>query len=120
MMSKDNEIVKMNVEFALQIVSYCETLGKRFVVADQLLKAGTSIGANVREVQKAESIVDFLHKMEIAAKEVEETEYGLLICNNAENYLSASGLLPTLNSIQKLLAKIRSSTKKKINKTINH
>ncbi len=105
----------------MQIVSYCEILekNKRFVVANQLLKSGTSIGANVREAQNAESITDFLHKMKIAAKEVEETEYWLLICDNAENYPPIADLLPTLNSIKKILAKIISSTKKKINESSN-
>jgi len=49
-------------------------------VARQLLKAGTSIGANVREVQNAESKTDFIHKMKIAAKETDETEYWLELC----------------------------------------
>jgi len=121
MISKENEIVKVSFDFAMQIVSYCEILekNKRFVVANQLLKSGTSIGANVREAQNAESIMDFLHKMKIAAKEVEETEYWLLICDNAKNYPPIADLLPTLNSIKKILAKIISSTKKKINESSN-
>jgi len=44
-------------------------------MATQLLKAGTSIGANVREAQNAESKIDLIHKMKIAAKEADETEY---------------------------------------------
>lgn len=121
MISRENEIVKVSFDFAMKIVSYCETLenNKRFVIANQLLKSGTSIGANVREAQNAESISDFLHKMKIAAKEVEETEYWLLICDNAENYPSIADLLPRLNSIKKLLSKIISSTKKKINESVN-
>lgn len=65
MISKENEIVKVNFDFAMKIVSYCETLesNKRFVIANHLLKSGTSIGANVRETQNAESVSDFLHKM---------------------------------------------------------
>ncbi|MDR2816759.1 MAG: four helix bundle protein [Proteiniphilum sp.] len=116
MTSEGNEIVQVSFNFALQIISYCEILeeNKKFVIANQLLISGTSIGANVREAQNAESIVDFLHKMKVAAKEVEETEYWLLICNNAENYPSSPDLLTTLSSIRKLLAKIISSTKKKI------
>ncbi|HOT65264.1 MAG: four helix bundle protein [Dysgonomonadaceae bacterium] len=121
MISKENEIVKVSFDFAMQIVSYCESLekNKRFIIANQLLKSGTSIGANVREAQNAESITDFLHKMKIAAKEVEETEYWLLICDNAKNYPPIADLLPTLNSIKKILAKIISSTKKKINESSN-
>ncbi len=80
---RKNEIVEVSFNFALQIVSYCETLeqNRKFVIATQLLKSGTSIGANIREAQNAESILDFLHKMKLAAKEAEETEYWLLICD---------------------------------------
>lgn len=117
-MIKRNEIIEVSFDFALQIVAYCEILeqNKKFVVANQLLKSGTSIGANVREAQNAESIIDFLHKMKIAAKEAEETEYWLLICNKSENYPSTSDLLQRLESVKKLLSKIISSTKRKINK----
>lgn len=57
MKDSENIIVKLTFEFALEIINYCETLeaNKRFVIANQLLKSGTSIGANVREAQNAES-----------------------------------------------------------------
>lgn len=116
-MIKRNEIIEVSFDFALQIVSYCELLeqNKKFIVANQLLKSGTSIGANIREAQNAESIIDFLHKMKLAAKETEETEYWLLICNKSENYPSTSDLLQRIDSMKKLLSKIISSTKEKIN-----
>lgn len=101
-MMKRNEIIDVSFEFAIQIVSYCETLeqNKKFVVANRLLKSGTAIGANVREAPNAESILDFLHKMKLAAKEAEETEYWLLRCNRSENYPSTSDLLLKMNSIK--------------------
>lgn len=54
---KDNQIVNLTLEFALAIVEYSEILeeNKKFVIARQLLRSGTSIGANVREAQNAES-----------------------------------------------------------------
>jgi four helix bundle protein len=55
-------------------------------MSDQLLISGTSIGANVREAQNAESKADFIHKINITAKEADETEYWLLICMNASTY----------------------------------
>jgi four helix bundle protein len=58
----------------------------KYVIAKQILKAGTSIGANVREAQNAESKIDFIHKMKIAAKEADETEYWLLLCNRSNAY----------------------------------
>lgn len=120
-MMKRNEIVEVSFNFALQIVSYCEALeqNRKFVIASQLLKSATSIGANIREAQNAESILDFIHKMKLAAKEAEETEYWLLLCNKSENYPSSAELLLTLSSIKKLLSKIISTTKKKISKSPN-
>ncbi len=58
---KDNLIVKLTLEFALEIVEYSELLEeqRKYVIARQLLKSGTSIGANVREAQNAESKADF-------------------------------------------------------------
>ena len=55
-------------------------------MANQLFKSGTSIGSNVREAQNAESKADFIHKMKIAAKEADETEYWLGLCNESKNY----------------------------------
>ena len=100
---KKNEIVEVSFNFALEIISYCEILEqqKKFIISSQLLKSGTSIGANICEAQNAESIHDFLHKLKIAAKEVEETEYWLLLCEKSENYPSSSNLLIQLMSIKK-------------------
>jgi len=121
MIMNKNEIVEVSFDFALQIISYCEKLEeiKKFIIANQLLKSGTSIGANIREAQNAESITDFLHKMKIAAKEAEETEYWLLLCEKSENYPSTNELLIKIISIKKLLAKIISSTRKKSAKSLN-
>lgn len=85
---KENLIVKLTLEFALEIIEYSELLEekRKFVIARQLLKAGTSIGANTREAQNAESKVDFIHKMKIAAKEADETEYWLLLCSLSKTY----------------------------------
>jgi four helix bundle protein len=79
---KENVIVKLSFEFALQIIDFVEKLesNRKFVIANQLLKSGTSIGANVREAQNAESKADFIHKLKIAAKEADESEYWLLLC----------------------------------------
>ncbi|WP_016777305.1 four helix bundle protein [Anaerophaga thermohalophila] len=66
---KENLIIKLTLEFSLEIIEYSELLEekRKYVIARQLLKAGTSIGANAREAQNAESKADFLHKMKIAA-----------------------------------------------------
>jgi len=76
--------------------------------------SGTSIGANVREAQNAESKADFIHKLKISAKEADETEYWLTLCKLSENYPLSEELLIDLNSIIKVLSKIISSTKNSI------
>ncbi|MBI2730665.1 MAG: four helix bundle protein [Sphingobacteriales bacterium] len=108
-----NLIVELSFNFALDIIWYAELLeqSRKFVVANQLLKAGTAIGANVREAQNAESKVDFIHKMKIAAKEADETEYWLLLCKASENYPDNSELIEKLISITKVLSKIIASSK---------
>jgi len=76
-----------------------------------LLKSGTSIGANVREAQNAESKTDFIHKLKIAAKEADETEYWLLLCKGSEGYGNCDELLADCISIIKVLSKIIASSK---------
>ena len=95
------------------IIKFSEELESRrkFVVAKQILRCGTSIGANVREAQNAESRADFIHKMKIAAKEADECEYWLLICKHSENYPNCDLLISHINEIIKILSKIIGTTK---------
>jgi four helix bundle protein len=80
--NKENVIINLTFKFALEIITYCDTLqeNKKFVIANQLLKSGTSIGANIREAQNARSKADFIHKFKIAAKEIEKKIYWLELC----------------------------------------
>ncbi|WP_205503237.1 four helix bundle protein [Rufibacter psychrotolerans] len=112
---KGNAIVAKSFDFALSIIQYTEALEqlRKFVVANQLLKSGTSIGANVWEAQHAESRADFIHKLKIAAKEATETEYWLLLCKHSQQYPAIDDRLEMLLELQKLLTKIISSTKQK-------
>ena len=114
-MEKRNEILELSFEFALQIIVYCELLEekRKYIIARQLLKSGTSIGANVREAQNAESKLDFIHKLKIAAKEAEETEYWLLLCEKSTNYPSTGDLITSIISIKKLFNSMISTTKNK-------
>src|SRR5688572_4821824 len=102
---KENLVVKKTYQFSLDIIEYTEFLEthRRYSMANQLFRSGTSIGANVREAQCAESKADFKHKMKIAAKEAEETQYWLELCNDATNYPSPGDLREKLISIQKIL-----------------
>ena len=112
-MVKKNEILELSFEFAVNIIEFSELLEvhKKFIVSRQLLRSGTSIGANVRESQNCESKADFVHKLKIAAKEAEETEYWLLLCKYSKNYPFNEDLMSLLTEIQKLLSSIISKSK---------
>lgn len=110
---KENLILRLTFNFAVEIVKFTEELqrSRKFVIGDQLLRSGTSIGANVKESQNAESKRDFIHKLKIALKEVDETEYWLFICNEVESYPSTDHLIAKLTEISKVLTKIVYTTK---------
>lgn len=110
-----NPVLKLTLEFSLAVIEYCERLEteKKFIIARQLLKSGTSIGANSFEAQNAESKADFVHKMKIAAKEADETQYWLTLCDHAHNYPDCKNLFDKLEQIQKVLNKILGTAKRK-------
>jgi four helix bundle protein len=110
----NNPILKHSFDFALAIMEYCDALQaeKHFVISHQLMKSGTSIGANVMEAQNAESKADFIHKMKIAAKEAGETQYWLMLCSKAKNYADCSHLTEKLDEINRILSKILATAKR--------
>jgi len=112
---KENVIIKLTFQFALDIIKYSECLQevKKFVIANQLLKSGTSIGANIREAQNAESKADFIHKFKIAAKEIEETIYWLELCKFSNNYPNVDDLIEQVNNISRIVNKIIITSKQK-------
>lgn len=118
---KENIILKLTFDFAVDVVKYTEVLqnNRQFVIADQLLKSGTSIGANVKESQNAESKKDFIHKLKIAQKEVDETEYWLFLCNEVDSYPATDQLIKKLTEISKVLNKIVTTTKSNLNQRHN-
>ncbi|HNP19078.1 MAG TPA: four helix bundle protein [Fulvivirga sp.] len=111
---KENIIVNLTFQFALEIIDFTEEikLKGKYSLADQLFRSGTSIGANVREAQNAESKADFIHKLKIAAKEADETEYWLCLCKDSGHYPTNEKLLMDIQSIIKVLSKIISTSKK--------
>ena len=108
-----NIILLKSFEFAKKIVLFTQLIqnNRHFVIANQLLKSGTSIGANIKESQNAESKKDFIHKMKIALKEADETEYWLFLCNEVEDYPDTNCLLEDVFEIQKILNKIITTAK---------
>ncbi len=108
-----NPILKLSFDFALMVIDYCEQLEieRKYIISRQLLKSGTSIGANAMEAQNAESKADFIHKMKIAAKEAEESQYWLWLCQYSKSYPDCKTLQIKLEDINKVLGKILSTSK---------
>ena len=117
---KDNLIVSLSLEFALEIVKVTTALKKlkHFQLASQLFRSGTSIGANIYEAQNAESKADFIHKMKIAAKEADETTFWLTLCNRSADIDLEHSLDDLLERIIRILSKIISTSKKSSNHQI--
>lgn len=113
---KNNLIMDLTYQFALSIIDYTDLLEskKKYNMANQLFRSGTSIGANVRETQSAESIKDFIHKFKIAHKETLETKYWLELCQESIKYPSSQELLIAVNNIDNIIAKIILSNMKKL------
>lgn len=84
---KENIIVDKSKSFALRIIKlymFLKGEKKEYVLSKQLLRSGTSVGANVKEAIRGQSKKDFLHKMNIALKEISETEYWLELLHEAQ------------------------------------
>ena len=111
----NNPLLKLSINFSLGIIAYCENLesNKKYVLARQLLKSGTSIGANAMEAQNPESKADFIHKIKVAAKEADETQYWLILCDYSNNYPDCKDLLVKLEELNKIIGKILGTAKRK-------
>ena len=116
-MREDNVVAQKSMELAVRVVKLygylCEEK-REYVMSKQLLRSGTSVGANIREAIYGESRKDFLHKMSIALKEASETEYWLELLNKTEyltneQYQSIQG---DCKEVAKLLTAITRSAKK--------
>lgn len=112
---ENNPLLKKSIEFSLAVIEYCERLEleKKFVLARQLLRSATSIGANSMEAQNPESKADFIHKMKIAAKEADETQYWLTLCDYSKSYPDCKHLLYNLEELTKIIGKILTTSKRK-------
>lgn len=84
---KENLVVEKSFEFAVRIVNLYKHIcqeKKEYTLTKQLLRSGTSVGANIAEAQKGQSKADFAAKMNIALKEANETEYWLRLLYRTE------------------------------------
>ncbi len=118
-MNKPNLIKDNSYAFAIRIVKlrkHIEETKREFVLSKQILRSGTSVGALVRESEQAESKADFIHKLSIALKEANETEYWLLLMRDTD-YLSMeefNSIHPDCGELIRLLTAIIKSTKDNI------
>jgi four helix bundle protein len=111
---KDNIIQKKSYDFALQIIALYRKLCKsnEYVLSKQLLRSGTSIGANVEEAQAGQSRADFVSKMSIASKEARETCYWLRLLRDSNTIMKCEvdPLLIEAESIVNILTSIVKTT----------
>ena len=113
---KKSVIKEKSFAFAVRVVNLYKYLcaeKREYVLSKQLLRSGTAIGALVHEAEQAESRPDLIHKMAIALKEANETEYWILLLHET-NYLTAKeseSLLSDNTELLKLLTSIIKSTK---------
>ena len=81
MLKRENNILLTKVDAysnrIIRLYKYLKDVDKEFILSKQLLRSGTSIGANIAESQSAQSSADFIHKLEVALKEAKETHYWL-------------------------------------------
>ena len=115
--SKQNIIVSKSYAFSLKIIDLYKFLidKKEYVMSKQVLRCGTSIGANVHEAVASESKRDFIHKLGIAAKETRETSYWLNLLKDSL-YITIekfSELIADCNELTKILSSIILTTKKR-------
>lgn len=113
----DNAIGEKSFHFAVRIVNLCKYLQaeqKEYVLSKQVLRSGTSIGANVAEAQQAQSKPDFASKLNIALKEAKETDYWLRLLH-ATAYLNDTqfaSMISDCDEIESLLVSIVKASKK--------
>ncbi|MHC4524933.1 MAG: four helix bundle protein [Planctomycetota bacterium] len=107
---KENIIKDRSYQFALRIIKLCLWLrdNKHYEISNQLLKSGTSIGANIEEALAGHSRKDFSHKMTIASKEARETFYWLRLLRDSEilNTEQSQGIISESEEIVKILTSI--------------
>ena len=110
-------LVDLSKQFAIAIVKLCADIKenrKRNVLLNQLLRSGTSIGANIHEANYAASVADFINKFQIALKECYETDYWLEIFKETEIITEAEykTLYSQCSKIRKLLISSITTAKK--------
>ena len=111
----ENVVASKSYQFALRIVSLYKLLAyerKEFVLSKQVLRSGTAVGALIKEAEHAQSKSDFLNKMNIALKEINETEYWLMLLKDSTfiSEIEFNSIYFDCKELIKLLASIVKTT----------
>jgi four helix bundle protein len=106
-----NPILDISRRFSRNIIQYSLTLEQLRLrdIAIQLRRSATSVGANISEAQKAQSRADFIHKMKLAQKELQEAEYWIELCKDLPGCELSREIEPDILSMRKLFSAIISS-----------
>ena len=115
-MQKESRLKSSAIAFSVKLVQLYDCIERKAFIKNQLARAGTSIGANIHEAEYAESTVDFIHKLGIALKECNETEYWLLVLAESCPELSenAAKLRNEAGGIRRMLISTITTIKGKI------
>ena len=114
----ENIVKTKSFQFAVLVVKFCQILmtdKKEFILSKQLMRSGTSVGANVREAVNAQSAADFVHKLAIAQKECDESLYWLELLKETKNINESdfNELHAEATSILKIIRSIILTSKQK-------
>lgn len=116
---KDNIIQEKSLDFSIRIVRLCRYLQEEkhdYIISKQIIRCGTSVGANVRESRNAQSTADFVSKLNIALKEADETEFWLEVLYRSET-ISEQMYTSLKNDVDELIAILTSIVKTLKDKT---
>ena len=111
---KEIVIANLSLDFALRIVNvykYLCDVKNEYVMSKQLLRCGTSIGANIAESEHAHSTADFISKLYIALKEANETKYWLILLSKAE-YLNEKEYESLIKDLRIIIGTLVNTIKK--------
>ena len=109
----DNMLISLSKQFAVDTVNLCSKINGKNILVNQLLRSGTSIGANIHEGNYASSRADFINKFQIALKECYETEYWLELIQKSEIFTDdlVKTLLHDCGAIRRMLISSINTTK---------
>ena len=105
MKAKENALVDLSMEFSVKVLKLCDPIKGHYSIINQLERASTSVGANIREANYAQSRADFVSKLQISLKECFESEYWLELMYKADiiSEAAAKELIHNCGVIRKLL-----------------